>query len=115
MGWGVDNREIDLDASATNIRKCLAQGLYIHSAYLLDRKRGNEPKTLYTMVHKNHKALLEPGSNISRGDHQWIVYSSASYASRPYLHTATVIDPEWIKVSVSINPVASPAGPYELG
>ena len=94
-----DQAAADLETMHTNIRKCLAKGLCIQSAYLQKK----DQQKWYTTVHRNCQALICHNSTIDRDHYPWIVFNSASYGARPYLNMVTVIDPDWIKVNYLLS------------
>jgi oligonucleotide/oligosaccharide-binding OB-fold protein len=78
----------------TVIRKALARGMFTQVAIQRDQDD-------YRTVHGNQSGLIWPGSAISGGNHEWIVYQSFLVTSRPYFQMVTAIMPEWLMVGSS--------------
>jgi hypothetical protein len=79
-----------------DIRWVLARAFFRHTAFI---SRSADERRQYRTVHGNSPALVEMDSMLSTGFHSWVIYDKFTMSQRPYLETATAIDPAWIVVS----------------
>lgn len=75
------------------IRRCLARGLFLQTAFHIQHD-------VYMIVHGNQQAVLERDSTLAGARHKWVVWTDflVHGTTASYMKTLTVIEPEWIEV-----------------